>query len=107
LPSIHCAWIDRLASRPRGSAGVVANLASRQEEAERSNFCIGDGVQLGVHTPFGASDEASKAPFQPAAGRSAVRLKIGRVDYDRLRRAARGCQFFHYADKDTQLAHYF
>ena len=26
-------------------------------------YCIGDGVQLGVHTPFDASDEAPKAPF--------------------------------------------
>ena len=34
----------------RGSAGVVADLACGHEEAERSAFSIGDGVQLRIHT---------------------------------------------------------
>jgi len=28
-----------------------------------STFYIGDGVQLGVNTAFGATDETPKAPF--------------------------------------------
>jgi len=47
--------------KQRSSAGAVANLASGQEKAERSTFCIGRGVQLRSNTAFGATDAARKA----------------------------------------------
>lgn len=59
---------------------MVAHLASGHEDAERPTFCIGDGVQLRIHTAFGATDEAPKTPFfYPQVRRRAVRLQIGRV----------------------------
>ena len=45
-----------------------------------------------------------RPPFNPQAGRRAVRLQIGRVDHDRLRRGARGRQSFHYAQEDAPFA---
>jgi len=59
VAQLHCALGRSLSS---AAAGVVANLDRGHEEAERSAFCIGDGVQLRIHT-FGATDEAPKAPF--------------------------------------------
>ena len=47
----------------RGCTGIIADLASGYEEAERATVCIGDGVKLRVHAAFGAADQPSKTPF--------------------------------------------
>jgi hypothetical protein len=47
----------------RGSAGVVADLASSHEEAEQSTLCIGDGVQLDIYPAFGVTYTTPKAAF--------------------------------------------
>jgi hypothetical protein len=47
----------------RGCAGVIADLASGHEEAQRAAVCVGDRVQLRVHAPFGATDEPPEIPF--------------------------------------------
>ncbi len=47
----------------RCRTGVIADLASGHEEAERSSVGIGDGVKLGVHASFGAIDEPPETPF--------------------------------------------
>ena len=45
----------------------IADLACGHEEPDRTAIGIGDGVQLGVHAPFGSADRApplvSIAPF--------------------------------------------
>lgn len=46
----------------RGSAGIIADRACGHEEAERTTICIGDGMQLRVHAPFGTADQPSKIP---------------------------------------------
>jgi hypothetical protein len=43
-------------------AGVVADLARRDEEAQRAAVGIGDGVKLGVHAALGPPDQASEPP---------------------------------------------
>ena len=45
------------------SAGIITDLTSGHEEAERATVSIGDCVQLGVHAAFGATDEPLEAPF--------------------------------------------
>src|SRR5690606_4344386 len=47
----------------RGSASIIADLACSHEEAERATVCIGDGVQLCVHSPFRAADQPPRPPF--------------------------------------------
>ncbi len=44
-------------------SGVVADLASCDEEAQRTSVGIGVGVQLGVHAALGPSDQAPEIPF--------------------------------------------
>ena len=44
-------------------AGVIADLAGGDEEAQRAAVGIRDGVKLGVHTTFGPSDQAPEIPF--------------------------------------------
>ena len=47
----------------RCNAGIITDLTSGHEEAERSTVSISDCVQFGVHASFGAADEPLKAPF--------------------------------------------
>jgi hypothetical protein len=47
----------------RCRAGVVADLASGDKEAQGAPVRIGDGVELGVHAAFGAPDQAAEIPF--------------------------------------------
>jgi len=42
---------------------VIADLASRDEEAQGAAVGIGDGMELGVHTALGPSDQAAEIPF--------------------------------------------
>ena len=44
-------------------AGIVADLPGGHKEAQRTAVRVAHGVQLRVHAPFGATDEAPKAPF--------------------------------------------
>lgn len=44
-------------------ADIVADLTGGREEAQGTAVGIGDGMKLGVHTAFGAADQASEIPF--------------------------------------------
>lgn len=44
-------------------ASVIADLASRDEEAQRAVVGIGNSVKLGVHTALGPSDQAVEIPL--------------------------------------------
>jgi hypothetical protein len=60
-----CRWFDSIV-RHHGPVQRAAINPSNAPPTRRPSDCaysIGDGVQLNVHTPFGASDEAPKAPF--------------------------------------------
>ena len=46
-----------------GSTGVIADLTGRNEEADRATIRIRDGMKLGVHAAFRASNQAARAPF--------------------------------------------
>jgi hypothetical protein len=48
-----CIW---QAAQKGSGTGVVADLVSRHEEADRAAFCIGDGVQLRIHATLGSAD---------------------------------------------------
>src|SRR5690606_1256618 len=43
--------------------GVIADLAGRDEEAQRATVCISHGVQLRVHAALGPADQAAEIPF--------------------------------------------
>ena len=45
------------------SADIVTHMASGDKEAERSALAVADGVELGFHAAFGATDWTSRAPF--------------------------------------------
>ena len=47
----------------RCRAGVVADLPSGHEEAQGAPVGIGYGMELGVHTAFGATNQATEAPL--------------------------------------------
>lgn len=53
----------RQAVQQGGGASVVADLARRHQQADRTPVCIGHGVKLGVHAAFGASDQPPETPF--------------------------------------------
>lgn len=42
---------------------IIADLPCGHEETDRTVVRIGNGMELGVHTAFRASDQASRAPF--------------------------------------------
>jgi hypothetical protein len=48
-----CIW---QAAQKGSGTGVVADLASRHEEADRATLGIGDGVQLRIHATLGSAD---------------------------------------------------
>lgn len=70
---------------------------------QRSAICMSDGVEFRVHAPFGAADQPSKTLFYPQARCRAVRLQVGCIDHDRLRRGARSGQSFHHARETLQV----
>ena len=47
----------------RCRASVVAYLGRRHEEAQGAPVSIGDGMELGVHTAFGAANQAAETLF--------------------------------------------
>ena len=46
-----------------GSTDVIADLTGRNEEADRATIRIRDGMKLGVHAAFRASNQAARTPF--------------------------------------------
>ncbi len=46
-----------------GGTGVIADLASCDEEAQRAAVCICHGMQLRVHAALGPSDQAPEIRF--------------------------------------------
>ena len=44
----------------RCRADVAADLARRDEEAQRSAVRVGDGMETGIHAAFGATNQASE-----------------------------------------------
>ncbi len=53
----------RQAAQQRRRARVVADLSSGHEEPDRPALRIGDGMQLGVHAPLGATYLTRAPPF--------------------------------------------
>ena len=47
-------------------ADIIADLSSGDEQVDRSPLTVADGVQLGVHTAFGSTDQATTPPFLAA-----------------------------------------
>lgn len=61
------------------------DLSCGNDEPDRASISIGDGVQLGVHTTFGAPDLAPTPPFfHLDTRRRALCLEVGRIDHDCL-----------------------
>lgn len=56
----------------RRSTGIIADLPSGHEEADRATIRIAHGMQLGVHAAFCAADQTGRASFF-ARRREAVR----------------------------------
>ena len=86
------------------SANVVADLARRHEQADRTPVRIGHGVKLDIHAAFRATDQLPKAPLLPQARSRAVRLEIGRVDHDRSPFSLGAGQALHHPHEDARLA---
>lgn len=61
-----CFW--QVVEQSRRS-GVIADLASRDEEAQRASVDIGDGVQPGIYAALGPSDQAREISFLPQGWR--------------------------------------
>ena len=58
-----------------GGADIIADLPCGHEETDRAGVRIGNGMELGVHAAFRASDQASRAPIF-TAGLDAVRWAL-------------------------------
>ena len=52
-----------LVVQQRGRTGVVADLTGGHEEAQGATVRVGDGMELGVHAAFRASDQAAEIPL--------------------------------------------
>lgn len=51
------------AAEQRPCAGVVANLAGRKEQVERTPLAVEGGVQIGIHAAFGPANQTTAPTF--------------------------------------------